>query len=555
MTAEFEVRLTESTGASMLTPFIPRDSLSFRSAEHGYDAITFDLSRKIDARDFEDFAPVTVFDAATGETACEGRLLNPGRGLDTNGETWKLAALGPAGHLLQEVNTPYHLIDSRIEDGPWWTGFRSSKRFTFDPEAHPDNADLAGWLFKAEVGMTWAATTDASINYYDMEQYGLANDQRIGGFYIAHDMGRSTTNQRLRGILSSYNGSDAGDVMDVSWSTTANTRVREVTTDWPATGIGVFSDAAPVRIIIRVTRTGSDGTIVDSDWAHISAMRVSAQRVDRAGADIVASGSYTNNYLLAHEAIIDALARFCPEIDLARARIDETSTHEHTSLVWPEGVTVYRVLEELAAKDLGFTWAVWERQTNGLYRFEWRERDTEVRYELTADDGFERSGAQQDALRRVYYTGQTLAGRYRIGSISDAFYDDPDDAVRSTTLNVESRFDDTNFNDEGFSLADKTLLDSKLAASSATLDVRRKVYDHRTGRWVQPWAIVPGYLCRVRGVHAELDALNDGTDSGSSVFRVVSNDYSVGQGAARLELNSYLVDETRAIAELMKARA
>ena len=53
-------------------------------------------------------------------------------------------------------------------------------------------------------------------------------------------------------------------------------------------------------------------------------------------------------------------------------------------------------------------------------------------------------------------------------------------------------------------------------------------------------------------MHAEPDFLNDGTNDGASIFHIKTKRYAHGSRAARVELNSFELDEQRAIAELMK---
>lgn len=558
---DFHVVLYETTGITELTRHIRKGSLEFGDVDPGgYGAINFDLDRDLEADNFEDAAIVVVTHAATGIEACAGRLMNPGRGIDPDGnEVWKMSTLGQGQHHLQEVNTPYHLIDTRIEEGTWWRGFRHSKRFEFANAAHPDDETIPGWLFTPEEGMNIAfATSSASINYYDIEQYGLAYDAKIGGFSGTRDMGRATSNQVLRAIIASYDGTDFETVMEVPYVTSPITHTRQVNDNWPTTGIGTFDDMAVVRLIYRFNRINSDSTALDTDWMHLSGLRVSCIRLDRNGAEIVAAGSYTNKYVLAHEALIDALARFAPEIDLPNARIDATSIYEHKQLVWPDGINIYQLINDhLLAFDPAYTWGVWGRQDNGLWEFEWRERDTDVRYELEADDGFERTGANLDKAYRVYYTGTSLRDLFRIGTAYDDTHPDafdPNIPVRSKVITVDSKFDDTNFNDEGFNLAETTLGDSKLVASAATATVRRRVYDHKLGRHVHPWEIRSGYNARVAGVHAELDSMNDGSSDDSAVFRIVSKQYSTGSKEAKLELNSFTLDERRALTALVNRR-
>jgi hypothetical protein len=76
--------------------------------------------------------------------------------------------------------------------------------------------------------------------------------------------------------------------------------------------------------------------------------------------------------------------------------------------------------------------------------------------------------------------------------------------------------------------------------------------DLYTGRMVQPWEIKPGYLVRVREVLPRIDTLNATERDGVTVFKIAAVDFSAAQGAASLELDSYPMTVSHAIAQLAK---
>ena len=242
------------------------------------------------------------------------------------------------------------------------------------------------------------------------------------------------------------------------------------------------------------------------------------------------------------------LARFCPRFDVPNARIDDSGTTldifgAPIELAWPSGVTPYDVLGKLVELDPGQTWAVWEKQPNGKWRTEWRAYDLDVRYELTVDDGFSESGTA-NRLVKVFSAGVDENDRYAVNS-----EDDPDATLAARGINPSNTYDRLST-----AALDDILDASKIAASTSQVTVARKVFDHKTGRWVEPFEILPGYLARVSGVSPRPNTLNENQPEGAAVFRVVSNDYSASSASSRLELNTFTVDERRAVANLMAAQ-
>ena len=69
---------------------------------------------------------------------------------------------------------------------------------------------------------------------------------------------------------------------------------------------------------------------------------------------------------------------------------------------------------------------------------------------------------------------------------------------------------------------------------------------------MKPYQVLPSYLCRISGVRVQQDTLNSGDQPDAAIFRIVTNDYSADSDASSLELNSYTIDEARAIANVTK---
>ena len=197
--------------------------------------------------------------------------------------------------------------------------------------------------------------------------------------------------------------------------------------------------------------------------------------------------------------------------------------------------------------DPGHTWQVWEKQPNGKWRFEWRLYDLDVRYELTSEAGFSETGTAT-RYSKVYGSGHD-DNHYDVVSYTDA---DP-------LLEARGIYPTTTYSDSGelylyTNTLEGLLEDSALQSSNSQVTVATKAFDHYTGRWVEPFEVLPGYLARVSGVTPRNNVLNVNEPDGAAVFRIASNDYSTSSASSRLELNGYTMDERRAIANLLAAR-
>ena len=551
--SDFEVRLTGPSGEQMLTPYI--SNLSFRSIDPGgYGSVAFDLVREVNAPDFELGSEVVVYDSETGEQVGGGRILNPGRSVSDRGGVWQVAALGEGPAHLQDKTVPYMLIDTRLD--VWKGAFTSNARLQWNQGEQPGASNRTGWTFVISPGLLNAGYT-GHLYYWEIEGFagvGAPHRIEIGGFAYRDIAGNGTSTNRIQALISTTGGASSTTITDFGFITTPNIRRRQVGTHWPSGGIG---GSLPVlSMLVRYLRNSPGapppGVGGDDDWMHLWDLRVSALRLDRNAQPITTAGTYdadpTSDYVLAHQAIIDCWARFCPRLDLANARIDETATFQHKDLVWPDGITPYGVMDKLMTNDPAFTWAVWEKQGGGKYRAEWRERDLDVRYELLSDDGYTQTSLDTQAAEDVYVVTRETGDRYWVVRSSDA---DSDGTGPSETVKMDPPADNASTAGEQFGA--ETLEASQLATATAQVTVARKVYDHYTGRWVKPYKILPGYMCRVVGVRSKVNPLNVREDDGAAVYRIASNDYSVDSGTSRLELNTPTLTEVQAISDLANA--
>lgn len=516
-------------------------NLSFKSVDPGgFASVTFDLAKPIDAADIDPFAQVEVTDAATGEVVGGGRVLQPGRGVDASGEVWSLSALGEGLAHMDETTQPYVVIDKNL-DG-WAQSYVDNKKLSWTTGSPPGAVEVAqGLMIQSDTG-TLAFQSEASMTYYPI----FNAMQLLGGYSLKFVAGAIDTNNRIR-VRARRDVTNIiyTQISDDPFSTTLVTRAGQVGVNW-----SVSDDYR--AMVLRFARIGASGPADETTWAHFRDVRVSAMRYDRTGTPIDAAGAYANEYVWASDVVTDLWARFCPRFDLLNATIDQ-GEFQFDQLAWPTGIKPSGVMDELLAAEPGFTWHVWERQANGKWRAEFIERPTAVRYEITAFDGFSAPGGTGEHLNEVWVTGKDVADRpaaLRVTGIDSEL--DAEGLIRSATIDLGSEvFSPTTAQRVG----EQAIADSMLVSTGASVTVARKVLDLYTGRWVKPYQILPGHLCRVRGVKPTAATLTpEGAPDGSSLFRIVSNTYSTDSASSALELNSYSVTESKAIAELVRKR-
>jgi hypothetical protein len=390
-------------------------------------------------------------------------------------------------------------------------------------------------VFKAEEGATMATGDGANISYSEFEEFP---DARIGGYHYRPSGGATTVNHVIK-------------VSSDGWATT------DESDTWPVGGTFVNEDVASVasprtEIQIRYQYVGGGFTADTKTWAYLHEFYVIAMRRDRNGDWIDSGTTYLgipNALPTTGEIIIDLWARYCPRLDLPNARIDDSGM-THSDVVYPDGIDPQGVLEQLMERDPGHTWGLYERQDNGLFRAEWRTYDTDVRYELSTEDGGFSETSTTTKHDKIFATidgSNSSTGRYAVRSFEDP---DPQLAARgilpTMTVKTESDYWVT---DEAL----KDMLDERtLEAGSAQLNINRRVLDHYTGRYVEPWEVLPGYLCRVAGAPRRNDVLNEFEPDGSAVVKLVSNEYNVAAGESKLELNGFTQTQLRALANLVQ---
>lgn len=537
-------------------PYIFRDDysrLNFRSVDPGgFASVNLDLARPMHKSDFDTYSHVAVHNAHTGRCVGGGRLLRPGKTLDRSGEVWEVAALGEGFAHMKDIQRPLFLIDS--EPDRWKTeSFRTTKNITWSKAEPPVGGGDEGLLVSLTETVKNGKRGDA--RYYRIHEA----EQFIAGYHFEFIAGIDSGSSMIKVIVRNTglgtqiitNGGGAGQTFDKETTRTHGTRLN-VAAGW--------NDAEQFdTVFLAYERTTSDLVTTDDYWAHINVAVVKALRYGRDGQYIVDPVQYEPEELLAHEVVTDIWARLCPRFDLANAHID-IGNYGHKTLAWDEGVTAMDVIDHLREQEPAFTWAVWERQRNGLWRAEWRNYDLTVRYELVAHEDlgqYREVGYDDDQFSVVWVQKAAESGLMNNTKWSFVSSQQTDAESAGIVRERVVRFPDSGDYeaDSGAGVAEATIGNASMASAAVEVDVGTKVYDHHTHRFVGPEEIRPGYLCRTRGVGVlKPNHLNAKASADRVIARIVGNDHDAEAGVSKLQLNGVSYDEATAIVNLLNAR-
>lgn len=514
-----------------------------KEAVGGVRSIQFRLFRPLDQFDpnLATLSKAYVYDGRSARTVAEGRLTDPGRSVGSDGQTWEATAKGPASHT-GDITAPYVVIDQSLSEG-WLQANRSSPGWTTTVSSKP--GDTAS---NPTQGILATVTDGTPINnshggyrYWPIQVAG----QKLARYSCSWVTGFT----------------DGAAIWQVQCATTTEGGSAELSaTAAPNVAGGTISAVTPTNfpdgrnlLDLRLAWTGGAATAAsDIAWVWFSNVVIRAMLRTKAGADITAAASYTTDYVLAHDVVADLLGRWLIEYDGANATINSTGTFQFKQLVYSDGVTSAKVLEDLMAAEPAFYWTTGPSTATGKYAFYWQPWPTTVRYEVTLNGGanFPSSGTELYNGVWVRYrdaSGQTRSvPRTMACSILDA-----QGLVQIAQIDLGDEVGTLAYAQEA---GDNFLLEHNVPKNGGTVTIDRPIRDLHTGRMVQPWEIEPAHLIRVRGVESYPDALNASSNDGETVFRIWTSTYTSESNSASLELDSDSLTQTNALAALMSAR-
>lgn len=485
------------------------------------------------------YGNLTVYDGRTGAVVWDGRLEDPGRSADGDGQVWDLAAVGGQAHTLDRT-VPLIYVDTSLTV----TQVDVSK-VGFQANVGTDPGDAAGirqaMVMRLPQGTTVTLGDKATMRYSRLQTAG----QKLARVAYSWDAAGTNANWVIEAVARTDGNLASGDTLATAGMNSAGGVAAGVV------GTNFTNGRNGVDWRFRQSAGGSVTTTNDLHWASVYAPAIRALLIDRSGNEITTG--YTLNTVYAHEVVADLLGRLLTAYDGPGATI-ATTTHPIDQLAYPDGVTANRVLADLVALESAYTWRVWERPiTAGRYRFEWGLAPgydgLGVRYEADVRDGYTAQGSADGLYDQV-----TVRWRDATGVTQTT--------VRTTTVPILAaagitRQGQIDLGAEVGSLADaqragdQWLAEHSQPPNAGRLRIARPIMDLTYGRMVQPWEIRPG-LIRVRGILPRPDALNASTRDGVTIMRIVGAEYRASDAAATLDLDSQAPTVVTMLADLQR---
>lgn len=532
------VRLSTSTGSKSVTREL-RD-LTFRSvAPGGFASATISLDRPLSTQPDEIgyYGKLYVYDARSGATVWEGRVEDPGRGVDDQGQVWQIAAIGPSGHV-HDRTVPLVYIESTLQAAS--TRVENTKPgFVTEYGTIPFNDPAQGLVCRLPQGITTNLGDSAAMRYGALSD--ALTGQKLARIKYDVNSGGPNGNWVLELVCRTDGSLASGDIADTISMTAAGLGATET-----AVVVTDFSNGRNTcDFRFRQTAGGSVTAANDLHWASFANLAIRAMLKDASGADITTG--YTNDYVLAHEVVRDLLGRLLTSYDGPNATIT-TNTYHIEQLAYPSAADAGKVLDDLMTLEPSCYWAAWESAPSGKHRFEWTTWPTTVRYEASTLDGYRSQGSADGLYNAVRVRFVDEIGRTKTVQRTATVPE-----LAAAGLTREAFLDlgtEAGTLDNATQAGDQYLADHATAANAGTLTVARPILDRVAGRMVQPWEIRPGRLIRVRGIQPRPNSLNATTRDGVTVFRVVGVNYRASSASAELELDSYPPTVARALAAL-----
>lgn len=481
------------------------------------------------------YGQLTVVDSRNGDIVWDGRLEDPARSVGADGQVWELAALGPSAHV-HDRTVPLIYVDGDL--GSLTRAANSNPGGRDSVADDPDSGNPAIML-QFPTGMSITTNDRVTVRYLRINSAG----QKLARIAVTVDAGRSDTAMQRQIIASTGPGGAADTVASVNFSTLPATAGGVVVTN--------FADGRDT-VDLRINRSGAALVVPDDTfWASLRSLTIRAMLKDAEGNDITTG--YSANSVLAHEVVADLLGRLLTEFDGGTATV-ATTTHAITRLAYPDGVTAGKVFDDLMLFEPDFYWAAWERRlTSGKHRFEWTQWPTEVRYEATAEDGYDSVGSADGLYDAVRVRWRDSNGEIRTTRVTQTV---PELTVAGITREAFIDLGDEVGSGANATRAGQQFLIQHLSAPNAgRLTVARPIMDHILGRPVMPWEIHAGHLIRVRGVLPRVDALNATVRDGATVFRIRAKEFTAARAAATVELDSSPLTVAHALAQLRRRAA
>lgn len=522
------VRITSDTTDVLLVTEVK--DLTFRSVANGGFAsctITLDRPLNVAVPEIKQYGRVYVYDTRTGDTLWEGRLEDPGKSSNTSGTLWQVTAVGPSAHSRDDTFA-YVPIGSSLDEWEKFGGSTSSSTISNTT----DSSDNDGIKVQFAGGIAVATPVYVSARLLTVANAGTS-------LAVVSCVGDGGGSGQWEERVYAY-GPGSPDLIGSTLLTTSDTAFRGVA--------GTAFASGQTTPHLRMDRTGASTSPDDNAYTFYKNIIIQSVRVTE---ENIAVTSYPNDYCTTTELVQDLIGAHTTKYDGLDAFI-ETVSDQITQFWYPNGTTVYDALNDLIDLNGAYYWAAWETiPRSGLWRFEFRIWPTTVRYECGIEDGWDQPGSANDLYNEVSVHWTDSKGRSRTTTRTSSV-----GVLTAAGLTRSARIDlgkENGSSAAAISAGDAFLTEHALPNRNGRLIVARAILDYDRGMMVDPAAIRPGGLIRVRGVTPLPGALNPGGRDGSTVFRIVGTEYRASDNSVQLELDTDAISTSRQIAATKQA--
>lgn len=528
------VRIRNTRYDGMLTGYLHGAPRFTKTDPGGFRAASFVVDQRLGFRSdmIQDYSRVYFYDKRSGACVFEGDVSHPGRSVGNDGALLEVQVDGGAERLGdwsgmriyidRDMTAWKKLINTSVASTNVDTGAdrggsgNEALTLAFPQDTHVDNT------FRCEAIYTRVREAGQSLGWFN---YAWDGGQTNASWRVISMVTPPSTTVRDQGLSTAGSGG-SGAVVG-----------------------GSIPEGAQWAFLQLKWTSGPSNTGASADVCWVSITRpIIIARLKLKDGSWKTGASYSDT-ITAADVVNDLLGdQLAASFDGANATVESGAGYLIGHLAFPNGVTPLGVFDEVARFEPGMTYSVGP-STPGIdkYSFRWVTRSSVVRYEFVVWTDDHSNGAQPTDQYNVAVTRwQSPAG-----TISQAITTQtiPQmDAVGRSRRYFQDLSDESGDSAQATQANLAVLEDHRYPVNGGRVTVIREVVDLHTGRRVQPYAIEPGYLCRLVGVDPSPDALNATAPNGGTVCRIVSTDYDAGAHSVDIELDSVSWSLFRAIA-------
>jgi hypothetical protein len=514
----------------MLTGYL-RGAPRFTKADPGgFKSASFVVDQKLGYRTdiIQPYSRIYIYNQRNGDCVFEGDVSHPGRSVSADGallevqvdcdrlNDWSGARIYVDRDMQAWAKTSTSVVATNVEVGEDRGGSGlDSLTLAFPTDLHVENNH------RCEAG------------YYRIREAG----QTIGRFDYTDDGGHTSGDPgwQVRTILTPPSTVARTQTLNVGGHTSAPQNVTG--SDWNTMYVQLIWTSGS-------SSTGSSGN--DIVWVSIRGLVVVARTKLKDGTTKTTGYS---NAVTAQQVWEDMLGDMLADsFDGPNARVDVGAGTFIYQLAYPDGVTCQQIADDLMTYEPGMTYLIGPSSpTNDKFTLKWITRSDSVRYEAMVWADEHTGGIQAvDQYNEVVARWKTPIGNLRMTTATQSIPEmDAAGRIRRYFHDLGTVQGDA----DNVTTANNTVLqEHRYPKNTGRLRINRPIVDLHTGRRVQPFEIEPGYMIRLVGINPSPDALNTSlTPNGSTICRIVTNDYDGSANAADLDLDAVPYSMAQAI--------